>query len=78
MMRTIKKHDDGIEWLRNLRQGIAARCGHDLARQSALYRQAAAQHSYKACEGEAAAVGAKRDCPVPPDEAQKVVKAVGK
>ena len=78
MMRTIKKHDDGIEWLRNLRQGIAARCGRDLARQSALYRQAAAKHPFNACEEEAAAVGARRDCPAPPDVAQKVVKAVGK
>jgi len=62
-MKTIKKHDDGIEWLRNLRRGIAARCGHDLARQSALYHQAAARHPYSVYKGETAVVGAKKRLP---------------
>jgi hypothetical protein len=55
-MKTIKKHDDGIEWLRKLRLGIADRCGHDLASQSALYHQAAGKHSYKSLIGEAAII----------------------
>ena len=59
-MKTVKMHDDGIEWLRNLRLGIAARCGNDLARQSALYHQAAAKHSYNSYQGEVAVVGAKK------------------
>ena len=62
-MKTINKNDDGIEWLRNLRGGIAARCGHDLARQSALYHEAAAKHSYKAYKGEFAAIRAKKRLP---------------
>ena len=59
-MKAIKMHDDGIEWLRKLRRGIAARCGNDLARQSDLYHQAAAKHSYKSYKGETALVGAKK------------------
>jgi len=55
-----KKHDDGLEWLRKLRRRIATQCGHDLARQSDLYRQAAAKHSYKSYKGETAVVGAKK------------------
>jgi len=62
-MITIRKHDDGIESLRKLRRGIAARCGHDLAGQSALYHQAAAKHSYKSYKGQAAVVGAKKRLP---------------
>jgi hypothetical protein len=53
-MKTIKEHDDGIDWLRKLRHRIAARCGKDLARQSDLYHQAAAKHSYKSYKWEAA------------------------
>jgi hypothetical protein len=64
MMKTLRKDGDGIEWLRNLRQRIATRCGHDLAKQSALYHQAAAKHSYKSYKGEAAVVGkAKKRLP---------------
>ena len=59
-MKTIKKHDDGIEWLRKLRRDIATRCGHDLATQSALYRQAAAKHSYKPYKGQIAVGGGKK------------------
>ena len=59
MMKT-KEHDDGLEWLRNLRQKIAEDCGHDLAKQAAVYRQAAAKHSYKVYRGETAVVGSKK------------------
>ena len=59
-MKTIKQHDDGIEWLRQLRGQIAERCGHNLKKQSALYRQAAAKHSYKIYQGELPTVRAKR------------------
>lgn len=65
MMKPSKEHDDGIEWLRKLRRGIAARCGHDLAAQSALYHQAAAKHSYKSYKGEASVLGAKKRLPHP-------------
>lgn len=59
-MKTTRHHDDGIEWLRRLRRNIAAECGHDLSKQSALYRQAAAKHSYKPYKGESPVVGPKR------------------
>jgi hypothetical protein len=62
-MKTIKKHDDGIEWLRKLRRGIAAQCGHDFSRQSALYHQAAGKHAYKSYKGEVAVVRAKKRLP---------------
>ena len=59
-MKTTKHHDDGLEWLRNLRRRIADDCGHDLGKQAAVYRQAAAKHSYKVYRGEAPVVGPKK------------------
>lgn len=59
-MKTIKHHADGIEWLRNLRLKIASECGHDLEKQSAVYRRAASKHSYNIYKGETLVVSAKR------------------
>lgn len=59
-MKTNESHDDGIEWLRRMRGKIAAKCCHDLAKQSALYRQAAAKHSYRVYKGEAPVIALKR------------------
>ena len=59
-MKTTKQHDDGLEWLRDLRRQIAVDCGHDLAKQASVYRQAAAKHSYKVYRGETAVVGSKK------------------
>ena len=60
MMKTTRQHDDGLAWLRDLRCKIAAACGHDLAKQASVYRQAAAKHSYKVYRGETAVVGSKK------------------
>lgn len=59
-MKTTRPYDDGIKWLRQLRRKIAAQCGHDLAKQSAFYRQAAAKLSYTTYKGESPAAGSKR------------------
>ena len=59
-MKKTKSPDDGIEWLRKLRGKIAAECDHNLVKQSAVYRQAAAKHSYKVYRGEASVTAPKR------------------
>ena len=59
-MKTTKHHEDGIEWLRSLRGKIAKECGHDLAKQSAVYRRAAAKNSYKVYRGESPVIARKR------------------
>ena len=59
-MKTTKQHDDGLEWLRDLRRQIAVDCGHDLTKQAFVYRQAAAKHSYKVYRGETVVVGVKK------------------
>lgn len=59
-MKTTEPPDDGMEWLRKLRGKIAAECDHNLAQQSAVYRQAAARHSYKVYRGEAAVTAPKK------------------
>ena len=59
-MKTTESHSDGLEWLRRLRGKIAEECDHDLAKQSAVYRKAAAKHSYKVYKGEAPVVATKR------------------
>ena len=59
-MKTTKTYEDGLEWLRDLRLRIAADCGHDLAKQATVYRQAAAKHSYNVYRGEAPIVSPKR------------------
>lgn len=38
-----KQHDDGLEWLRELRQKISAECGHDIHAINEVYRAAAAR-----------------------------------
>lgn len=55
-----KASDDGMNWLRDMRQRVAVECGFDLAKQAARYRQAAAKHTYRAYHGEAAIVGKRR------------------
>ena len=59
-MKTNKHRDDGLDWLRKLRGKIAAECDHDLKKQSAVYRQAAASHSYKVYKGESAVLTHKK------------------
>ena len=59
-MKTTKTYEDGLEWLRDLRRNIAADCGHDLAKQAEVCRQAAAKHSYNVYRGEAPVVSPKR------------------
>ena len=59
-MKTTRPHDDGLGWLRSLRRKVAASCGHDLAKQADVYRQAAAKHSYNVYRGEAPVVSPKR------------------
>ena len=59
-MTTTRTSGDGLEWLRGLRQKIATDCGHDLAKQAEVYRQAAAKHSYHVYRGEAPVVSPKR------------------
>lgn len=59
-MKTTRKIDDGLEWLRELRRKIAADCGHDLARQSEAYRKAAAGITYNVYQGEKPVVRTKK------------------
>ncbi len=59
-MKTTETYDDGLGWLRGLRRKIATDCGHDLAKQAEVCRQAAAKHSYNVYRGEAPVVSPKR------------------
>jgi predicted aspartyl protease len=42
-----KKHDDGLEWLRELRRNLAAQCGNDLHATGEFYRAAAARGPHR-------------------------------
>jgi hypothetical protein len=75
MKKTLKKHDDGLEWLRNLRRRIAIQCEHDLSKQAAFYRETAAKHSYISYVDDATVVGLKKR---PANVAQKPGRAVKK
>lgn len=39
------KHDDGLEWLREIRRNTSAACGHDPARLVEHYRQVQAKYA---------------------------------
>jgi hypothetical protein len=56
----IKKHDDGLEWLREIRRKIAAKCGHDVHAINEYYRAAAARIPHRSHPGDSPSKRAKR------------------
>jgi len=58
-----EKHDDGLEWLRELRQRIAAECGHDINAINECYRAAAARVPHRSYRANSPVKRAKRKIP---------------
>jgi hypothetical protein len=55
-----KRHDDGLEWLRELRLKISAECGHDIHAINECYRAAAARVPHRSYRDNSSVKRAKR------------------
>jgi hypothetical protein len=55
-----KQHDDGLEWLREIRRKIAVKCGHDVHAINEFYREAAARVPHRSHPSGSSSKQAKR------------------
>jgi hypothetical protein len=55
-----KKHDDGLEWLREIRRKIATKCGNDVHAINECYCAAAARIPHRSHLAESSSKRAKR------------------
>jgi hypothetical protein len=55
-----KKHDDGLEWLRQIRRNMAEKCGNDIRAINECYRVAAARVPHQSYRHESSPKPVKR------------------
>jgi NifB/MoaA-like Fe-S oxidoreductase len=56
----MKRKDDGLEWLREIRRKIAAKCGNDVHAINEYYRAAAARIPHRSYRGPSTSKRGKR------------------